>query len=505
MAGKNKTKTGKKGQTRDRFEQLSRDNRYGKAQKKEKNVELDERFASLTTDSDFGTSIKMDQYGRTVGDNENELLQMYKSQGIKLTKKEIRDMQKEEAQEHDDEAAASIIDELQEDIPDAPTYEIIADETKRLALANVSWANITADDIMVLFNSFCPPGGSVKNVSIYISNFGKERLAIEAEHGPGPILDEYAEEARSKDKFPKELEEYKDYAIRAYEQARMRYYFAVATFDSPASALTVYAQCDGMDFEASGDVLDLSFVPDEQDLSSYEIHAFVDKMPALYVPKELGLINQATSKTKVELQWEKENVTQRRLMNLAFEGNIDQYDDDAFNDLLAPASEDEEIDTSKKYKDLIEEIQSREEEEATMEEFKVKFGSLTDNMDAAEAKKYVESYTAAEKLLKKQDVEAQLDIIETDAEDNLDAEDISSLASLAESNKDVAKERKIETSLDSRFAAVMDDDDFALDIEHAEFKLNKETNKEIIKKQIAAKSGRKNDESLTVTAKARRR
>lgn len=41
---------------------------------------------------------------------------------------------------------------------------------------------------LVLFNSFRPPGGVVKYVSIYLSDFGRERLKEEELKGPQELI-----------------------------------------------------------------------------------------------------------------------------------------------------------------------------------------------------------------------------------------------------------------------------------------------------------------------------
>ena len=45
--------------------------------------------------------------------------------------------------------------------------------TKRLALCNYDWMNITSKDLMILFNSFKGPAGFLKSIKVYQSNFGK--------------------------------------------------------------------------------------------------------------------------------------------------------------------------------------------------------------------------------------------------------------------------------------------------------------------------------------------
>ena len=45
--------------------------------------------------------------------------------------------------------------------------------TKRLALCNYDWMNINARDLMILFNSFKPKSGYIKNVKVFMSNLTK--------------------------------------------------------------------------------------------------------------------------------------------------------------------------------------------------------------------------------------------------------------------------------------------------------------------------------------------
>jgi hypothetical protein len=48
--------------------------------------------------------------------------------------------------------------------------------TKRLALCNYDWTNISAKDLMILFNSFKQKSGFIRSIKVYMSNFGKEKL-----------------------------------------------------------------------------------------------------------------------------------------------------------------------------------------------------------------------------------------------------------------------------------------------------------------------------------------
>lgn len=62
------------------------------------------------------------------------------------------------------------------------------DSTKRLAVCNMDWDRVRAVDLMVLFSSFLPPGGSVLSIKIYPSDYGKQRMKEEEEHGPPELV-----------------------------------------------------------------------------------------------------------------------------------------------------------------------------------------------------------------------------------------------------------------------------------------------------------------------------
>lgn len=51
--------------------------------------------------------------------------------------------------------------------------------------------------------------------------------------------------------------------MRKYQLNRLRYYYAIATFDTPETADFVYTNCNGVEYESSGIRLDLRFVDDD--------------------------------------------------------------------------------------------------------------------------------------------------------------------------------------------------------------------------------------------------
>lgn len=58
--------------------------------------------------------------------------------------------------------------------------------SNRIAICNLDWDRLQAIDLMVVLNSFKPETGKLLEVSIYLSDFGKERL--NEENIIGPVL-----------------------------------------------------------------------------------------------------------------------------------------------------------------------------------------------------------------------------------------------------------------------------------------------------------------------------
>ena len=52
-------------------------------------------------------------------------------------------------------------------------------------------------------------------------------------------------------------EEHDEERLRAYQLSRLKYYYAVVTCDSAATANAIYDACDGMEYGASSNIVDL--------------------------------------------------------------------------------------------------------------------------------------------------------------------------------------------------------------------------------------------------------
>ncbi|KAM0790681.1 hypothetical protein ACM66B_004540 [Microbotryomycetes sp. NB124-2] len=96
-------------------------------------------------------------------------------------------------------------------------------------------------------------------------------------------------------------------ALRKYQLERLRYYYAVATFDTPAAAAHVVSQVQGTEFERTANILDLQYVPDEVSFDDDPVHdeateASVAAEGSSYQANEF--VTDALRHSKVKLTWD---------------------------------------------------------------------------------------------------------------------------------------------------------------------------------------------------------
>jgi hypothetical protein len=334
------------------------------------------------TDARFAPS-KVDSRGRAVGPTDAELEAMA-----------AEDEEEEEEEEEEGEEGSDVEYEYEEDADDEEGYELgegeeelldedaaawsgesdidESDATKRMAIVKCDWDHVRAVDLFaVLFHSM-PLGGRLKSVKVYLSDFGAAQLESEKRFGPDlwekgeegaaapapapapaqPAAppqqepagdDEEAEESDGDDpamftEVGEDGEMFSSGKFRKYELARMKYYYAIATFDSPGTAAAVYAQCDGMDIEASGVVLDLRYVPDEETFEDGRIKDSAAKIPPNFKPMK-SFKNAATSQSKFKVSWDQDDVLRTSSLRDAFDGEHEDVDMMAY---LASDSSDED-------------------------------------------------------------------------------------------------------------------------------------------------------------------
>ncbi|EEB05787.1 pre-rRNA processing protein Esf1 [Schizosaccharomyces japonicus yFS275] len=445
-SGRKGSRSGSKPVIKDpRFASLHSDPRFARPKKDKFKVQLDERFKSIKEDKDFKQTASVDRYGRKIkGDkSEKEIERLYKLEGEKAESESESESEEEEFKgiegEDDDEAESGgddneeseeeseessseeeetvfdpargegVIDtsdsedtsdeesetELQPEVSEAAGIEpenVIprGDETSRLAAVNLDWDNIRAVDLYVALSSFCPAGGRVLSVTIYPSQFGKERMAKEELEGPpsdifaknnsntisatsssSTAVEEEAD--ASEDDIEYEFddadngddddddnlitedkgEEFDMVQLRKYQLERLRYYYAIIECDSVHTAKNIYDSCDGTEFEASANVYDLRYVPDETSFEEDEPADVCTKPPVNYEPREF--VTDALQHSKVKLSWDAEDPNRRELIKKAF--TSDALEDLDFSTYVASSDDDDDEEESEsirqKYRALL--------------------------------------------------------------------------------------------------------------------------------------------------------
>lgn len=325
----NKNKEPKTPVTNDpRFSSVHNDPRFLRPKKKDVKVTIDKRFAGMLDSKDFSDGPRVDKYGRRLeqGNAKKELERFYQleesddddedeDKSLEQLVKELAedpDNLADEISEHepsDEEAEASgktgydlmrgrgEISSSDEDSSDDDAESDVesevdeidrikhiqeGEETSRLALVNMDWDKIKAVDILKVLGGFKPDTGIIKSVTIYPSEFGKERLALEETQGPPQEIfksnkkknesdddsDDSDEEITAETIIKNQLEEgdgqdFDQEALRKYQLDRLKYYYAVIECDNPQTAKVIYKTCDNTEYESSANFFDLRYIPED--------------------------------------------------------------------------------------------------------------------------------------------------------------------------------------------------------------------------------------------------
>ncbi|BFZ19121.1 hypothetical protein BsWGS_22160 [Bradybaena similaris] len=235
----------------------------------------------------------------------------------------------------------------------------VSESTCRLAVCNMDWDFVRAQDLFVLFKSFVPDGGHVRSVTIFPSEFGKERMAEEARLGPREIREHKSqecikadrEEQNSKKKratnqqhmkrVSKDLQASQTERRREYQLNRLRYYFAVVDCDSAVTAETIYAECDGREYLLSSVQLDLRFIPDDMTFDDPPKEMFSQEQSILeYEPNRFS--STALCQAKVDVTWDETEFDRlsRRIGSMQHKELESIVEDNKYADIIAPPESD---------------------------------------------------------------------------------------------------------------------------------------------------------------------
>lgn len=360
-----------------RFANIQSDPRYRLPSKKQK-VKLDSRFTKNFRGEDFTRRAKVDRYGRRIENDaeqrrlaekfdleddedlsdepddddeiEAELARVEQRHDPLREGKDVSSSEDDSSTDEDSgESEAEDVEETSfaDQKEDVPQGEV----STRIAVVNLDWDNIRAADLMAVVSSFLPAGGRLIKVSVYPSEFGKERMEREEMEGPPQEIfaqkaeasgsdpesgsDEDIEEEDDEDIKasiirPDDGSEFDSQALRQYQLERLRYYYAVLTFSSKQIAKSIYDAIDGAEYLSTANFFDLRFIPEGTDFSEDKPRDECEHLPTGYKPNEF--VTDALQHSKVKLTWDAEDLSRKEAQARAFKGGQKEIDE---NDLKA--------------------------------------------------------------------------------------------------------------------------------------------------------------------------
>jgi hypothetical protein len=366
------------------------DPRFRRTGRKTTKVVVDDRFKNMFDGEEFIRPVKVDKYGRPVEGDNKDLKRFYRLEEDRLASEEDEDEDEDASvsdkkdsssdTDSDDDSVSSGEDVMGEALSAHPLVNkdvSLGEATSRLALVNLDWDQITADDIYTLLYGFKPAIGTIEKVTIWTSAFGRERMAKERLEGPSrelftktqsnPVVDSIQNVTSDSDSnsdsdlnsdsdslSANEEKDYDEVALRKYQLERLRYYYAVIECDSPITAHHIYSQCDGNEFEASANFLDLRFIPEGTEFSVETDGTPKDvclELPKTYRPKP-DLVTPALQMSKVTLTWDGDDAERVRMTR---GGVRDAKEADLRAYLASSGSEESEADekAAGKYRQLL--------------------------------------------------------------------------------------------------------------------------------------------------------
>ncbi|XP_011875572.1 PREDICTED: ESF1 homolog [Vollenhovia emeryi] len=252
--------------------------------------------------------------------------------------------------------------------------------TNRLAICNMDWDRIRAVDLMILLNSFLPSGGLIYSVTIYPSEFGLQRMKEEEINGPTELRNETIASEDETEHDNEEGARYHMEKLRQYQLNRLKYYYAIAEFDSAETANKVYTECDGIEYESTATRLDLRFIPDGMTFDQEPKETCTEiPEPVKYQPRQFA--TTALQQVKVQLTWDETNPDRQEFTQKVNSGKLQDIDENDLQTYLASCSEDDS-DTEEK-KDTKEKMDDNSELE-TNNDLIGKYKSLLKNIEEEE-------------------------------------------------------------------------------------------------------------------------
>ncbi|KAK9456771.1 hypothetical protein V1511DRAFT_495248 [Dipodascopsis uninucleata] len=413
-----------------RFAGVHSDPRFARPKKKDTKVVLDKRFKTkIAEDEEFQQQKRVDRYGRKVSSDPlaKELQRYYleEEDDEEIPKRRFDPARGEglEDSSSDEEETDEEVDEedvfestVQEDIDNIPR----GDETSSFAVVNMDWDNVRAEDLMVAFSGFVPKDGRIISLTIYPSEFGKERIAREEVEGPPREIfrqyvsdDEDNEEINEKTIIKEDTgEDFDSSKLRKYQLQRLRYYYAVVKCDSVKTARSIYNGCDGTEYESTANFFDLRYIPEGMEFDEKPKEVCTE-VPTIYRPNVF--VTDALQHSKVKLTWDATPNDRIQLSKRAFSRKeIEEMD---FKAYLASDSDGSDFDDDEnlskeklreKYRSLLSEKNEtgfgtkHEEDDVDMEiTFTPGLSENASNSEKIDGETTIENYRRKEKERKK--------------------------------------------------------------------------------------------------------
>ena len=343
----------------------------------------------MLRDDGFSSKARVDRYGRRLPENaeRRELQKYYQLENSAGEGPDYDEVVKQEAKQanteepissnssdetsSDDETEGSAEEEEVFGVLDEQKADgmgvLIGEASPRIAVVNLDWDNIRATDLMVVFSSFVPGGGRILKISIYPSDFGKERMEREDLEGPpkdifnlekgddGGVDTSGSEGGRSEDEDQLETEEqirrsllredkgeeFNSNKLRRYQLERLRYHFAVLVCSSTPVAQALYDAVDGAEYLTTANFFDLRFIPDDVDFSADKARDECERIPDGYKPNEF--ITDALQHSKVRLTWDADDDTRKEVQKRAFGGSRADIDENDLKAYIGSDNSDDEM------------------------------------------------------------------------------------------------------------------------------------------------------------------
>nr|XP_012233213.1 PREDICTED: ESF1 homolog [Linepithema humile] len=324
----------------------------------ESNIESDNESDNESSYDEDKLSHEEKNFQLNLDENDKQLHKRRKDESNKLTnevKEKLKDLTvnyargegilfTDSSSEEESSEASDIEEEIEHKWGELDKEAETTDEiTHRLAICNMDWDRIRAVDLMILLNSFLPSGGLIHSVTIYPSEFGQQRMKEEEVNGPTELKNN--ENIDNEDDIEDDIEDdneegssYHMEKLRQYQLNRLKYYYAVAEFDSAKTANKVYTECDGIEYESTATKLDLRFIPDDMtfDQEPKEICTEIPE-PVKYQPRQFT--TTALQQVKVELTWDETNLDRQEFTQKLNSGRLQDVDENDLQTYLASGSE----------------------------------------------------------------------------------------------------------------------------------------------------------------------